>query len=191
MNMHQVVAGAISSVNPLVPLSIRVSTGYAQDANFVRQPSYAPAQVVQGQVQALTFRDIQQLDSLNLQGTRRAIYVNGRVDGLVRVENKGGDLVTVPDAFFEGSISGTTLTVSKVNAGQLAVGSTLAGSGVLDGTKIASLGTGLGGVGTYEVDLQQELPQTALRSGAVYLVAVVLEQWPSWCKLAVTLQDGS
>src|SRR3990167_5432160 len=141
MNLNQIVSGAVGSINPQVPLSIRVSTGYAQNADFVRVPSYAPAVTVPGQVQALTFRDIQQIDSLNLQGTRRAIYVNGRVDGLVRVENKGGDLITVPGAFFHGSISGTTLIVSKVDSGRLSVGDVLSGSGVVDGTKITALGT--------------------------------------------------
>lgn len=191
MNLHQQASGAINLVNPFVPISIRVSTGYATDANFVRQPSYASAVVAPGQVQSLTFRDIQQIDNLNLQGTRRAIYVNGRVDGLVRVENKGGDLITVPGAFFSGSISGNTLTVDKVNSGRLSVGDVLAGSGVTDATKITALGTGLGGVGTYEVDTDQTVAATAMTSGAVWLVAMVLEQWPDWCKLACTLQDGT
>lgn len=191
MNLHSIASGAINSVNPFIQISIRVSTGYATDANFTRQPAYAPAVTVSGQVQALTFRDIQQLDGLNLQGTRRAIYVNGRVDGLVRVENKGGDLVTVPGAFFNGSIIGNTLTVDKVNSGRISVGDVVAGVGVIDGTKIAALGTGTGGVGTYQVDTPQTVAETAMTSGAVWLVALVLEQWDSWCKLAVVLQDGS
>ena len=191
MNLHQIASGGIGSVNPFIPLSIRVSTGSTTEDDGSRTPSYAPAVTAPGQVQALTFRDIQQLDGLNLQGTRRAIYVNGRVEGLVRVENRGGDLVTVPGAFFNGSIAGTTLTVDKVNSGQLAVGDVLAGSGIIDGTSIAALGTGTGGVGTYEVDTDQNVAEEAMTSGAVWLVAIVLEHWPDWTKLAVTLQDGS
>ena len=53
--------------------------------------------VVLGQVQPMTWRDLQQTDGLNLQGTRYTIYVNGRVEGLVRPENRGGDLITLPD----------------------------------------------------------------------------------------------
>ncbi len=49
-----------------------------------------------GQVQPVTWRDIQQMDGLNLQGTRWKIYLNGQVDGLVRVERKGGDLIILP-----------------------------------------------------------------------------------------------
>jgi hypothetical protein len=49
------------------------------------------------QVQPMTFRDIQQIEGLNLQGTRKAIYLNGAVDGLIRESNKGGDIITMPD----------------------------------------------------------------------------------------------
>ena len=47
-------------------------------------------------VQALQYNDITQFDAFNIQGERRKIYINGQVDGLVRVENKGGDLITDP-----------------------------------------------------------------------------------------------
>lgn len=50
-----------------------------------------------GQVQPVSWRDIQQMEGLNLQGTRWKIYLNGQVDGLVRVENKGGDLIILPE----------------------------------------------------------------------------------------------
>lgn len=53
--------------------------------------------VLTAQVQPMTWRDIQMLDGLNLQGTRKAIYLNGHVDGLVRNQNKGGDLISLPD----------------------------------------------------------------------------------------------
>ena len=191
MNLHQIASGFVGSVNPFVPILIRISTGYSIAVGGRRTPSYAPAVVASGQVQSLTFRDLTQIEGLNLQGTRKAIYVNGRVDGLVRVENKGGDLITVPGAFLVGSISGTTLTVSQVNSGRISVGDIVAGSGVTEGTRITALGTGLGGVGTYTVDAAQTATSTAMTSGAVWLVATVLEQWPDWCKLAVTLQDGS
>lgn len=51
--------------------------------------------VMRAQVQPLTWRDIQQIDGLNLEGTRRKIYLFGAVDGLVRPKRKGGDLITI------------------------------------------------------------------------------------------------
>lgn len=60
-------------------------------------------------------------------------------------------------AAFTGSIAGTTLTVSAVASGTLAVGQTLYGwaHAVLVGTTITALGTGSGGTGTYTVSRSQ------------------------------------
>lgn len=95
MNLNAAVSGAISAINPRIPLSIQVSTGNATDSTHKLVPTYAAPVTVPGQVQPLTWRDLQQLDGLNLQGTRVAIYLNGAVDGLVRVTNKGGDLISI------------------------------------------------------------------------------------------------
>lgn len=122
MNLHAVVSGAISAVLPPVNLVVQVSTGSVTNPDGSRTPSYAPSQTVSGFVQALQYNDIIQLDALNIQGERRKIYINGQINGLVRVANKGGDLIT--DDF-----------------------------------------------------------------GNIWLVAVVLEDWPDWCSVAVTLQD--
>jgi hypothetical protein len=80
---------------------------------------------VPGQVQPISFQDLTQLDGLNIGGVRRAIYINGLVNGLVRSENKGGDLIEV---------------TAGPNAGN-------------------------------------------------YLVALISEAWPNWCKALVTLQN--
>ncbi len=97
MNLHSIVSGAISAVLPPTNLTIQVSTGYTTNADGSRSPSYAPSQIKSGFMQALQYNDIVQLDALNIQGERRKIYINGQVDGLVRVENKGGDLITDPN----------------------------------------------------------------------------------------------
>jgi len=57
---------------------------------------------------------------------------------------------------FTGAISGTTLTVSAVASGALAVGDTITdnlttGGSVQPGTRITALGTGTGNIGTYTV----------------------------------------
>jgi hypothetical protein len=122
VNLHQVVSGAVSAVNPQMRLVVLVSTGAVTNADGSRVPGYAPPQTVCGDVQALQYSDILQLDALNIEGQRRKIYINGEVDGLVRADNKGGDLVVTPNR-------------------------------------------------------------------EVWLVAMVLEYWPDWCSVAVTLQD--
>lgn len=98
MNLHGIVRGVITSVNPDVPLSIRLNQGWTTSATGKRTPILSdPIEGVYGQIQSLTFRDLTQIEGLNLQGTRRAIYINGAIDGLVRQTNQGGDLVTTPD----------------------------------------------------------------------------------------------
>ncbi len=49
------------------------------------------------QVQPLTNRDLQQIEGLNLGGDKKAIYVTGDIEGVVRVRLKGGDLIDLPD----------------------------------------------------------------------------------------------
>ena len=59
-------------------------------------------------------------------------------------------------AVFTGSISTTTLTVTAVTVGTIAVGMELTSSGTITaGTRITALGTGTGGTGTYAVSVSQ------------------------------------
>lgn len=123
MNLHAIVAGAIDAVNPRERMTIERSTGYTTAPSGARTPAYDPPRQVLGQVQSLTFGDLRQVEGLNLDGTKRAIYLEGHWEGLVRSESKGGDLITRQD-------------------------------------------------------------------GTVWLVAMVLEQWRGWTKVAVTQQNG-
>lgn len=122
MNLHGIAAPAINAVNPFIPMLYRESDGSTKSADYTPVPAFKPAVVVRGQMQPLTYSDLQQMDSLNIQGTRRSIYLYGTADGVVRVKAKGGDIITTPDGFN-------------------------------------------------------------------WLVVLVVEQWPDWCKVAVTLQN--
>lgn len=126
MDLHSIVSGVVGTINPFVPATIQVSIGYTTSDDGTRVPQYDTINV-SAQVQALTYADLRQIDSLNLNGTRRAIYLKGAFNGTVRPQSKGGDLITLTDG---------------PNAG-------------------------------------------------VWLVAMVLEQWPDWCKVVTTLQNGA
>lgn len=65
------------------------------------------------------------------------------------------DNVPAPAASFTGAIAATTLTVSAVASGELAVGQAISGVNVLPGTVITALGSGVGGTGTYTVNQSQ------------------------------------
>lgn len=97
MNLHGLVSGMISAVNPPIPVIVRVSTGNFTNPDGERTPKYASPVTIMGQVQELSTKDIQQTEGLNLAGTSRALYLNGRVDGVVRVLLKGGDVIVLPD----------------------------------------------------------------------------------------------
>lgn len=124
MDLYGLTTSAIGVVNPLDPLSIQVSTGSTIAGDGTPTPTYADPITLPGQVQPLTFKDLKQLEGLNIQGSLKAIYIDGHINGIVRSKGKGGDLITDPH-------------------------------------------------------------------GNVWLVTQVLEFWHDWCRVAVTLQDGS
>jgi hypothetical protein len=69
-------------------------------------------------------------------------------------------------ASFTGSISGTTLTVTAIGSGAIAIGQTLSGTGVTVGTTIVGFNTGAGGnvneVGTYTITPSQTASSTTV-----------------------------
>lgn len=108
-NWHNIAAGAIGVVNPFVTGTIQRSTGSTTNADYSKTPTYTTFADVPMQVQALSTEDLQQLDGTNQNGTNRAVYMNGRSDGVVRSQLLGGDLITLTD----GPNAGTWL-VTKV-----------------------------------------------------------------------------
>jgi hypothetical protein len=97
MNLHGLVSGVISAVNTLTPCTLAMSQGYAIASDGSQTPTYMTYQGVPCQIQALSYSDLQKVSGLNLQGTRRAVYLNGNWEGLNRAAIKGGDVLTMPD----------------------------------------------------------------------------------------------
>ncbi len=69
-----------------------------------------------------------------------------------------------------GSIAATTLTIDTVTSGELGVGSVIVGTSITPGTVITTLGTGTGGIGTYEVDISQSVSLDAITAPVVVTV---------------------
>lgn len=65
-------------------------------------------------------------------------------------------------AVVTGDISTSTLNVTAVGSGTVEVGQMVRGNRVAPGTYITALGTGVGGVGTYTVNISQTVPSTSL-----------------------------
>lgn len=96
MNLHSIASSNISSVNPTILVTVQVCTGYTTNPDGTRTPNYIYRQQIPAQIQALTYNEIRQLDALNIQGIRRAIYLNGQLFGLDRSRGIGGDLIVFP-----------------------------------------------------------------------------------------------
>ena len=94
------------------------------------------------------------------------------VDGIYRYTWR---ISSPSSAVFTGSTSGTTLTVSAITNGTIAVGQVLFGVGVTQETVITALGTGTGGIGTYTINISQSLTSRQMNSataGAVITGAI-------------------
>lgn len=95
MNLHSIVSGAIGAVNQHIRVSVKFSLGSVVQPSGNQIPTFSSPVSMMAQVQPLTWRDLQQLDGLNLNGTRRKIYLNGSVDSINRVKQTGGDLIII------------------------------------------------------------------------------------------------
>lgn len=124
MNLHALVSGVIGAINPNQAISIQVSAGYTIAPDRKQVPAYERAFTLIAQVQQLSTQDLRKLESMGIQGSTRKIWMNGSVEAIMRVSEKGGDLIT-------------------------------------------------------------------LRDGTIWLTTAVMERWPDWCSVSVTLQNGS
>jgi len=116
------------------------------------------------------------IGQLNTTTGRVTISDNGInayiVDGTYRYTWR---ISTVTSAIFTGSTSGTTLTVTSIKSGTLAVGQNLFAVGALQETVITALGTGSGGTGTYTIGLSQTIASSQMYTsspGAVVTAAI-------------------
>lgn len=125
MNLHGIVSGAIGAVNPQISIQWLQSTGYTTDDAGKRTPTNTVT-TVRAQVQALSATDLRHTEGLNMTGVMRSVYLYGDVTGIVRIDQKGGDIL------------------------QFA-----------------------------------EVPGGTVRN---WLVSQVMETWPDWCRVIVTLQ---
>ena len=116
------------------------------------------------------------IGELNTTTGRVTISDNGInayiVDGTYRYTWR---IATVTSAIFTGTVSGTTLTVSSIKSGTLAVGQHFFAVGALQETVITALGTGTGGTGTYTLGLSQTIASSQMYTsspGAVVTAAI-------------------
>lgn len=94
MNLHQIVRGAITTVNPDVPGVLKVNSGFTTSPGGKRVQSYTDVDVIV-QMQSLSSTDLKQIDAINVQGILQSAYLNGNFNGINRPEQQGGDMLIV------------------------------------------------------------------------------------------------
>ncbi len=115
MNLQAMVAPLVGAINPPMIGNVLISTGSTQNADFSRTPIYSTATGISMQVQPLSSKQIEHVDALNLSGVFRSVYLNGRIDSLVRVAGKGGDILQLPTGY-SGQAFDTWLVVEQAEA---------------------------------------------------------------------------
>lgn len=82
-------------INPNVTGTLFISTGNTI-VDHRQVPQYDKFSIV-AQVQPLSSKDLRQLDALNIQSAEKTIFINGSALGIVRIKNRGGDLIVFPE----------------------------------------------------------------------------------------------
>ena len=108
INVHVAANKAVQAVNPDITGTFYASTGFTVNAAKKQVPSYAAGVNVPMQVQAVDARDLRHLEGLNIEGVLRSVHMFGDTQGVVRVDQKGGDLLYFPQ------VPGDTSRVWKV-----------------------------------------------------------------------------
>lgn len=96
MNLRNIANRMTSGVNPNIAVQWRAYQAYATLPSGKTAATYAAAVPLTAQVQALTKKEIEHIDAMNLSPCERAAYVNGQLQAYDRVAQTGGDFL-----FFE------------------------------------------------------------------------------------------
>lgn len=97
MNLNAIVGPVIAAVNPWVTAELSPSQGYGTSPDGSRVPVYGTPVPMSVQMQPMGYKDLMQVDGLNINGEKRALYINGDWQAIVRSSQEGGDLAVMPD----------------------------------------------------------------------------------------------
>lgn len=97
MNLNALVSSVVEAVNPATIATYQQSTGSTTAADGGRTPTYGDPSNVTVDVQAMSYKDLIQVQGLNLNGEKRSVYVSGDWRGVARASQQGGDIITMPD----------------------------------------------------------------------------------------------
>ncbi len=96
MNLRGMANSTIQAVNQNQSVIWLQSNGYTTNADGSRT-SNEISTTLQGQIQGLSSGDMRHADGLNIQGVMRSVYLYGNIEGVVRADQQGGDILQFPE----------------------------------------------------------------------------------------------
>lgn len=98
VNVRGIVRQAVASINPDITATILQSDGYTTGSDYKQVPKYKTITGVTIQVQgSMNAQELAQVNNLNIQGVKQAVYIPGNWQGVVRADKKGGDVLQFAD----------------------------------------------------------------------------------------------
>ena len=98
MNVRRLANQAVQTVNRNITVAWIASTGGYTTAADGTRTAITSTRNMQAQVQPLSSGDLAHTDGLNLQGVLRSVHLYGQAAGVVRADQKGGDILQFPEA---------------------------------------------------------------------------------------------
>ena len=112
INLRGIANNAIQGINPNIPIKLITGKWAIDPIDLIQKPIYTEA-IVSGNVQSLSSDDLRQIESMNLEGTLRAVYLYGNVSGVVRVSEQATSVLKFT-ADVGGDVQEWTWNVFKV-----------------------------------------------------------------------------
>lgn len=161
MHLRRLVRGSINAVNRDKQIVWRASQGPIYGTGGVATPTYAPALTVWAQIQPIPTDQLAHLEQLNIQGVLRQIYLRNAVASAVRADGTGGDLLYFPERW--------TSAAEEVMT-----------SWTADSQEVTADSPSFNASG---------VPPFVPPPVRTWLVMLVNEQWDSWCRVTVRMQN--
>lgn len=93
MNLHEIVKGAINSINPFQTITITPRSSYTVNDYGEAVATEGTSYTIQAQIQPLTSEDIKFINNYNESTIYKAFWVSANTFGLNRPMARGGDKV--------------------------------------------------------------------------------------------------
>lgn len=100
VNLRAIANRFTSTVNPNIAVQRHAYSGRTLSTSGKPTAGYATPAPLTAQVQALTKKEVEHIDNMNLSPCDRAAYVNGQVNAFDRVAQTGGDLLEFEGKFW-------------------------------------------------------------------------------------------